>query len=57
MAKTTIGDYITLAAVGAVALLAWKNWGTLSSIGTGINSKVNGALQTVNSKISAAGKE
>lgn len=57
MAKTTIGDYVTLAAVGAVALLAWKNWGTISSIGSGINSKVTGALQTVNSKIAAAGKE
>lgn len=55
--KATITDYLTIAAVGAVALVALKNWGTVSSIGSGVSSKISGALQKVDDKIGAAAKE
>lgn len=57
MRSTTIADYATLAALGAVALVLWKNWGTVSSIGSGVNAKISGALSKVDSKIGAAAKE
>lgn len=57
MAKTTISDYITLAALAGVAFLVLKNKNTLSSIGSGINTAVSGALQKVDNKISSAAKE
>lgn len=57
MRSTTIADYATLAALGAVALVLWRNWGTVSSIGSGVNAKISGALSKVNSKINDAAKE
>ena len=57
MVKATYGDYLTLAAIGVVGYLALKNWGTVSSIGSGVSGKISTALQTVDSKIGAAAKE
>lgn len=57
MAKTTIGDYVTLAAIAGIAFLVLKNKSTLTSIGSGIQTTVSGALQKVDSKIGAAAKE
>lgn len=57
MRSTTLADYATIAALGAVALVLWKNWGTVSSIGSGVNAKISGALSKVDSKIGAAAKE
>ncbi len=44
----------TIAVLGVVALLVAKNWGTLSSIGSGVNTKVSSALTTINNAVNDA---
>lgn len=57
MAKTTLSDYALIAGLGVVALLVFRNKSTLKSIGSGIDSKISGALNKVDSKINDAAKE
>lgn len=54
---TKVGDLVTLAAIGGVALLVFKNKDTLTSIGSGINNTVSGALKTIQSKVVKDAKE
>lgn len=50
--NSKIKEIGTIAVLGVVALLAAKNWGTLKSIGSGVNTKVSSALNTINSAVS-----
>lgn len=55
--KSKIGEVAALAALGVIALLAAKNWGTLQVIGSGVNSKVSSGLTTIAAAVSDAAKE